>query len=60
MDEGIAALKGCNLAIVIVDTNDVMTHFSEADGSDQADIPRPNNGDLNVFTHSLDGGLPQQ
>jgi hypothetical protein len=37
-----------------------MTHFSEADGSDQADIPRPNNGDLNVFTHSLDGGLPQQ
>lgn len=53
VDKRIAALKGFDFALVIIDTNDVMAHLSETDGSHQADVPRSDNGNLNVFIHSL-------
>jgi hypothetical protein len=29
-----------------------VAHFGEADGSNQTDISRPDNGNFDVFTHS--------
>jgi hypothetical protein len=30
-----------------------MAHLSKTDGGHEADVPRSDNGDLNVFIHSL-------
>ncbi len=53
VDEGVAALEGGDFALVIVDADDVVAHLSKADGGDQADVPRSDYGNLNVFTHRL-------
>jgi hypothetical protein len=52
VDERVACLKGGDLALVVVNTDDGMTHFGKADGSDQANVSGPHNGDFDVFTHS--------
>ncbi len=51
VDEGVAGLKRGDFALVIVDADDVVTHLSEADGGDEADISRSDDGNFDVFTH---------
>ena len=46
MDEGVAALESGDLALVVVDADDVVAHFSKTDGGDQADISRSDYGNL--------------
>ena len=53
VDEGVAGLEGCDLVFVVIDADDGVTDLGEADGGDQADITRANNGDLNGFAHVL-------
>ena len=38
MDEGVAALERGDLSLVIIDADNVMAHFSEADSGDQTNI----------------------
>ena len=49
MDEGVAALRGRDFALVIVDADDVVAHLSEADSGDQADIAGTDNGNIERF-----------
>ncbi len=51
VDERVAALKSFDFAFVIVHTDDIVAHFGEADGSDQADISRSYDCNFDVFTH---------
>jgi len=60
VDEGVSALKGGNLALIIVDADDVMAHFSKTNGCYEPDVPRSNNGDLNSFIHKLGDRSPFQ
>jgi len=39
VDEGVASAESSDFALVVVDADDLVSHLSEADGGDQADIP---------------------
>ena len=54
VDERVSGLEGGDLALVVVDADDIVAYFSETDGSNQTDIPGPNNGNSDVFAHSAD------
>ena len=54
VDEGVPALESGDFAFVVVDTDDVVADLGEADGSNQTDISRSDDGDFDVFTHSRD------
>ena len=58
VNERVAGLESGNLALVIVNTDDMVTHFREANRSNQANISRPDNGNFDVFTHSVGGVTP--
>jgi hypothetical protein len=51
VNERVTGLESGDLALIIVDTDDVVADFSKADGSDQTDVSRPDNGNFDVFTH---------
>jgi hypothetical protein len=51
MDERIPTLQSGNLALVVIDTDDVVTHFGETDCGNEADVSRTNDGNLNAFAH---------
>jgi hypothetical protein len=53
VDEGIAALQRLDLALVVVDADDLVTHFSETYGGDEADVAGTDYGYLQVFSHGL-------
>ncbi len=38
MDEGIATLESGDLTLVVIHTDNVMAHFSEADSGNQANV----------------------
>jgi hypothetical protein len=52
VDERVAGLESGNLALIVVHADDIVAHFGKANGSDQTNISRPDNGNFNVFTHS--------
>ena len=52
VDERVACLESGDFALVVVNTDDMMAHFGKADGSDEANVSRPDNGNFDVFTHS--------
>jgi hypothetical protein len=52
VDEGVAGLESGNLALVIVHTDDIVTHFGKTDCGNQTNISRPDYGNFDVFIHS--------
>ena len=53
VDEGVAGLKGGDLALVVIDADDGVADLGETDGRDQADVTRPYHGDLNGLAHGI-------
>ena len=51
VDEDVAGLKSRDFALVIVDTDDIVSDLRKADGRNQANVTRANNGDLDSFAH---------
>jgi hypothetical protein len=52
VNKRVACLESGNLALVIIDADDMVAHFGEADRGDQTNVSRPDNGNFDVFTHS--------
>ncbi len=44
--------KRGDLALVIIDANDGVTHLCKTNGGDKADVSGADNSNLNVFVHS--------
>ena len=55
MDEGVSALKRGDLALVIVDTDDLVAHLCETNGGNKTNISRTDHCNWNRFAHSLWG-----
>jgi hypothetical protein len=53
VNKRVAPLQGRDLAIIVIDTNNGMSHFRKANSGNQADISRPDNGNLYVLIHHL-------
>ena len=51
MDQGVTGLKCGDFAFVVIDTDDIVSHLCEADGSDETDVSGANDSDLNSLTH---------
>jgi hypothetical protein len=56
VDEDVAGLKSGDFALVIVDTDDIMSDLRKADDRNQANVTRANNRDLDNFAHDDSGG----
>ena len=53
MDQGVSALQGGYLPLVVIDTDNVVSHLSKANSGYETNIARPDDGDLYLFWHSL-------
>lgn len=51
MDEAISALQRLYLRGIVVHANHLMSHLSETNGSDKANVTGTNNRDIHSLTH---------
>ncbi len=58
VDQSIAALQRGNFALIIVNTDHMVTHLCETNSSDEADVPGTYYSDRNFLAHSVSTVVP--
>jgi hypothetical protein len=51
MDEGVAALQGLDLSLIVIDAYDRVAHLCETDSGYQPDVSRTDDSNRNGFAH---------
>ncbi len=55
VDQSVSGLQGGDLALIVIDADDGVSHLSETDSRDKADVPRTYDCNLDGSAHTVSG-----